>query len=59
VAVFCRLPQYLAQKGSAKIQFLKLDALGSDKKYKWTAYQGIMDAKDEITLTKINSGVKN
>ena len=42
-----------------KIQFLKLDALGSDKKYKWTAYQGMMDAKGEITFTKINAGVKN
>lgn len=41
-----------------KIQFLKLDALGSDKRYKWTAYQGMMDAKGEITFTKINSGVK-
>jgi zona occludens toxin len=42
-----------------KIQFLKLDALGTDKKYKWTAYQGMMDAKGEITFTKMNAGVKS
>lgn len=41
-----------------KIQFLKLDALGSDNRYKWTAYQGMPDAKGEIQFSKINSGVK-
>lgn len=41
-----------------KIQFLKLDALGSAKRYRWTAYQGIPDAKGEISFTKINGGVE-
>lgn len=41
-----------------KIQFLKLDALGTDSRYRWTAYQGIPDAKGEISFTKINGGVK-
>lgn len=41
-----------------KIQFLKLDALGSDNRYKWTAFQGMPDAKGEIQFSKINSGVK-
>lgn len=42
-----------------KIQFLKLDALGTTKKYRWTAYQGILDAKGEITFTKISAGTEN
>lgn len=42
-----------------KIQFLKLDALGTDKKYRWTAYQGIPDAKGEISFVKMNAGTKD
>lgn len=42
-----------------KIQFLKLDMVGREKSYRWTAFQGVLDGKGEITFTKINSGVKN
>ncbi|GAB59192.1 zonular occludens toxin family protein [Rheinheimera nanhaiensis] len=41
-----------------KIQFLKLDMVGKENSYKWTAFQGSLDGKGEITFTKINSGVK-
>lgn len=41
-----------------KIQFLKLDALGTENRYKWTAYQGMPDHKGEIQFQKINSGIK-
>ena len=42
-----------------KIQFLKLDMLGRENRYKWTAYQGAMKPNGEIDFTKINSGTKN
>jgi zona occludens toxin len=41
-----------------KIQFLKLDMVGRENSYKWTAFQGSLDGKGEITFTKINAGVK-
>lgn len=41
-----------------KIQFLKLDMVGKESSYRWTAFQGVLDAKGEITFTKINAGVK-
>lgn len=41
-----------------KIQFLKLDMVGMDNRYKWTAYQGSMNAKGDISFTEINSGTK-
>lgn len=41
-----------------KIQFLKLDMVGRENSYKWTAFQGVLDAKGEISFTKINSGTK-
>lgn len=41
-----------------KIQFLKLDMVGKENSYKWTAFQGVLDGKGEITFTKINAGVK-
>lgn len=41
-----------------KVQFLKLDMLGQEKRYRWTSYQGTLDGKGEIRFTKVNSGVK-
>ena len=41
-----------------KIQFLKLDMVGKENSYKWTAFQGSLDGKGEIQFTKINAGVK-
>ena len=42
-----------------KIQFLKMDMFGKPKKYKWTMYQGMLNARGEITFTKVNTGTKN
>lgn len=39
-----------------KIQFLKLDVLGKDKKYQWTAYTGILSAKGQVTWNKVYNG---
>jgi zona occludens toxin len=41
-----------------KIQFLKMDMIGQEGRYKWTAFQGTLDAKGEIRFTKVNGGVK-
>lgn len=41
-----------------KIQFLKLDMVGKEDSYKWTAFQGSLDGRGQIKFTKINSGVK-
>lgn len=41
-----------------KIQFLKLDMVGQDKRYKWTAFQGTLNAKGDIQFTKIKSGTR-
>lgn len=41
-----------------KIQFLKMDMIGQEGRYKWTTYQGILDAKGEISFKKIQSGIK-
>tara|TARA_R110001592_G_scaffold305032_1_gene577607 strand:- start:2015 stop:3136 length:1122 start_codon:yes stop_codon:yes gene_type:complete len=41
-----------------KIQFLKMSMIGADNRYKWTAFQGSLDAKGEIRFTQIKSGVK-
>ena len=41
-----------------KIQFLKLDMVGSDKRYKWSAYQGSLDGKGDIRFTFVKSGTK-
>jgi zona occludens toxin len=41
-----------------KIQFLKMDMIGQQNRYKWTAFQGTLDAKGEIRFLKINSGIK-
>lgn len=41
-----------------KIQFLKLDMLGQENRYKWVAYQGAPNAKGDISFTKIKSGVR-
>lgn len=41
-----------------KIQFLKMDMIGQEGRYKWTAYQGTLDAKGEIRFTKVNGGIK-
>jgi zona occludens toxin len=41
-----------------KIQFLKMDMIGQEGRYKWTTYQGTLDAKGEITFKKIQSGIK-
>ncbi|CAM5223293.1 zonular occludens toxin family protein [Alishewanella longhuensis] len=41
-----------------KIQFLKLDMVGMENRYKWTAFQGSLNAKGDITFTEINSGTK-
>ncbi len=41
-----------------KIQFLKLDMLGKEDSYKWTAFQGANKPDGEIMFTKINSGSK-
>lgn len=41
-----------------KIQFLKLDMVGQDKRYKWTAYQGTLNAKGDIQFSKIKSGTR-
>jgi zona occludens toxin len=41
-----------------KIQFLKMDMIGQEGRYKWTAYQGTLDAKGEISFKKIQSGIK-
>lgn len=42
-----------------KIQFLKLDMVGMAGKYKWTAFQGALNAKGDVTFTKIKSGTRN
>ena len=39
-----------------KIQFLKLDMVGQENRYKWTAFQGALNGKGEITFTKVKSG---
>ncbi|MBJ92454.1 MAG: hypothetical protein CL577_07610 [Alteromonadaceae bacterium] len=39
-----------------KIQFLKLTMLGLEKRYQWTSYQGINDAKGAIKFVKSNTG---
>ena len=39
-----------------KIQFLKLSMLGLEKRYQWTSYQGIHDAKGNIRFNKLNAG---
>tara|TARA_X000001036_G_C20608936_1_gene778192 strand:+ start:320 stop:1429 length:1110 start_codon:yes stop_codon:yes gene_type:complete len=41
-----------------KIQFLKLDMVGQENRYKWTAFQGSLNGKGEIQFTKIKSGTK-
>ncbi|MEE2023612.1 zonular occludens toxin family protein [Alkalimonas mucilaginosa] len=41
-----------------KIQFLKLDMVGKDNSYKWTAYTNRPDPKGEPTWVKITSGTK-
>lgn len=41
-----------------KVQFLKLDMIGKEKKYKWTAYQGSLKANGEIQFSKLATGVK-
>jgi zona occludens toxin len=41
-----------------KIQFLKMDMIGQVNRYKWTAYQGTLDAKGEIRFNKVNGGIK-
>ena len=41
-----------------KIQFLKLDMIGKENSYKWTAFSNRPDAKGEPVWVKINSGVK-
>lgn len=41
-----------------KIQFLKLDMVGADNRYKWTAFQGALNAKGDVGFTKIKSGTK-
>lgn len=41
-----------------KIQFLKLDMVGAENRYKWTAFQGSLDGKGEIKFTKIKSGTR-
>lgn len=41
-----------------KIQFLKLDMVGQENRYKWTAYQGAPNAKGDISFTKIKSGIR-
>lgn len=40
-----------------KIQFLKLDMVGSDKRYKWIAFQGQLSTRGDIAFTKLKSGV--
>lgn len=41
-----------------KITFLKMSALGMDKRYQWTAYAGVLDAKGEITWKRGKSGTR-
>ena len=41
-----------------KIQFLKLDMVGADNRYKWTAFQGSLNAKGDVQFTKIKSGTR-
>lgn len=41
-----------------KIQFLKLDMVGMENRYKWTAFQGSLNAKGDILFTEVNSGTK-
>lgn len=41
-----------------KIQFLKLDMVGAAGRYKWTAFQGALNAKGDVTFTKIKSGTR-
>jgi zona occludens toxin len=41
-----------------KLQFLKLDMVGQAKRYKWTAFQGSLNAKGDVNFTKIKSGTK-
>lgn len=38
-----------------KIQFLKLDMVGMDKRYKWTAFQGVPTPRGDIKFEKIKS----
>lgn len=35
-----------------------MDMIGQVNRYKWTAYQGTLDAKGEIRFTKVNGGIK-
>lgn len=39
-----------------KIQFLKLDVLGREKKFQWTGYTGLLDAKGNIKWQKVDNG---
>lgn len=41
-----------------KIQFLKMDMVGAAGRYKWTAFQGSLNGKGDITFTKIKSGTR-
>lgn len=42
-----------------KLQFLKMSMLGKPKKYKWTMFQGVLNAKGEIGFLKVKSGTKD
>ncbi len=41
-----------------KIQFLKMDMVGAENRYKWTAFQGSLNGKGDIAFTKIKSGTR-
>ncbi len=42
-----------------KLQFLKMSMVGMEKKYKWTAYQGVLNERGDIQFQKIKAGTRN